>query len=466
MESNIATVTITVKPVNDPPVLEPIPDQEVNEGGELSFTIRASDVDGDPLNYAVISGPGSIAGNTYTYSAPWDGNHLDESYIVTIQASDGHGGTDAKSFRVVVHDLNRPPSLEGIPDQEVNEGASLSFAVSAVDPDGDPLSYAVISGPGEMAGNLYSYSAPWDSNHADESYTVTIQVSDGHGGTDTKSFLLTVHDINRPPTATPQSVVTDEDTPVSITLTGSDPDGDPLAFSILSSPAHGSLSGTPPVVTYSPSPNYNGLDSFSFQVADGYGGTATATVSITVNPVNDPPVAAPDWAITDEDTPLMIDVLANDSDPDGDPLSITSVGIPSHGTATIVGDRVRYDPDPGYSGTDGFTYTISDGHGGTASATVTVEVRHVNHPPVAYDDKYTTDWTMPIQITLRADDPDGDPLSYIIVERPRCTLTGTPPNLTWYPCGGITFDWFTFKVNDGEFDSNIATIGIDPPEEP
>ena len=139
---------------------------------------------------------------------------------------------------------------------------------------------------------------------------------------------------NTPPTADPQAVSTPEDTPVAITLTGSDPESDPLTFSIVpgSGPDHGALSGAPPNVTYTPDADYNGPDAFDFQVEDPSGATDTATVTITVTPVNDPPVAQDDAFTTDEDVQLAGNVLADngsgiDADVDGDALAVNTTPV-------------------------------------------------------------------------------------------------------------------------------------------
>ncbi len=110
----------------------------------------------------------------------------------------------------------------------------------------------------------------------------TFRVSDGAAFSNTATVSITVTAVNDPPAANPQSVATPEDTPRSITLTGSDPDGDPLSFAIGTPPAHGTLTGTPPNVTYTPAADYTGPDSFTFTVNDGTVTSAPATVSITV----------------------------------------------------------------------------------------------------------------------------------------------------------------------------------------
>jgi hypothetical protein len=178
---------------------------------------------------------------------------------------------------------------------------------------------------------------------------------------------------NTPPVANPQSLTTAEDVAAAITLTGSDADGDPLTFRIVTAPGHGSLTGTLPNIGYTPAANYNGADSFAFVANDGRADSAPQTVSLTVTPVNDVPVANDDAISVAIDTPVDVSVLTNDSDVDGDTLSISTASDPPHGAATMNGSQITYVPDSGFVGTDSFTYTISDGtHTDTAQVTVTV----------------------------------------------------------------------------------------------
>jgi hypothetical protein len=189
---------------------------------------------------------------------------------------------------------------------------------------------------------------------------------------------------NRAPVAGDDSAVTDEDVSVSISLldNDSDPDGDPLTLESVGSAYVGTVQYLDGSVTYTPSPNWYGSDSFTYTVVDGRGGSDTATVRITVLAVNDPPVALDDTATTPFETPMTIDVLANDSDVEGNALTVTEASSGAGGWTSISGGGVTYVPNSGFSGADSFTYTVSDGQGGSAIATVTVQVQDPPPPPV------------------------------------------------------------------------------------
>jgi hypothetical protein len=173
-----------------------------------------------------------------------------------------------------------------------------------------------------------------------------------------------------------QSVTVEEDTPTSITLGGGVGNGGAVSYVITANPSHGSLSGVAPDLTYQPDANYSGPDSFSFRVVYGAAVSAEATVSITVHKLNDKPDAQPDQATTVRNGSVTVDVLANDTDVEEDSLSVISVTSPLNGKVSITAGHtaVNYRPRSGFTGTDTFSYTVSDGEGGTATATVTITV--------------------------------------------------------------------------------------------
>jgi CSLREA domain-containing protein len=193
------------------------------------------------------------------------------------------------------------------------------------------------------------------------------------------------YEANAAPAAQPNAYIANEDTPLLVGQPGilgndSDPDADLLAASLVLGPVHGALTlNQNGSFSYMPALNFHGADSFSYRVSDGSLISPSAIVTLTVNSVNDAPIAASDLARTSSDTPLALAtaiLLSNDSDPDGDALSISGVGASSAhgGTAVLAGSSVIYTPPLHFAGTDSLTYVLNDGHGGIATGSVTIAV--------------------------------------------------------------------------------------------
>ena len=197
------------------------------------------------------------------------------------------------------------------------------------------------------------------------------------------SFTTASAPTNQPPVATGQSISTPEDTAAAITLGATDADGHPLTFSIASGPAHGTLTGTGANRVYTPAANYSGPDSFTFTAHDGTATSNLATVSITVQPVNDAPTAGSDSYSVQSGSVLSRPapgVLGNDADVDGPSLSAQLVTGVSHGTLGLTDSGAfTYTPAIGFSGLDAFTYVASDGF--LSSAAVTVSITVTAAPP-------------------------------------------------------------------------------------
>ncbi|MBY5162749.1 Ig-like domain-containing protein [Salsipaludibacter albus] len=271
------------------------------------------------------------------------------------------------------------------------------------------------------------------------------------------------------PVAADDIATTDEDVAVSIDVLANDTDadGDPLTVANVSTPAHGTaVVAADGTVTYTPAANFHGVDAFTYTADDGTSASNVATVSITVVPVNDPPVAVDDTATTDEGVAVDIDVLANDVDVDGDVLTVTSVSPPTNGTAAVGADgTVEYTPAPGFVGVDTFTSTVDDGNGGTDTATATVTVTPVDDPPVAADDTATTDEDVAVTVDVLANDTDPDGAALTV------TNLSVPPNgtavveadgtVTYTPAADFHgVDTFTYTASDGTSASDLATVTL------
>ena len=184
---------------------------------------------------------------------------------------------------------------------------------------------------------------------------------------------------NNPPIGESQSVVTEKNTAVDITLRASDADGDPLSYKIISWPIHGILTGNGSARRYTPDPDYTNSDGFMFSVEDGAGAIGTATVDIQVVPPtggNSPPVVEAQSVRTFRNT--AIDITLKASDADGDPLSYNIASWPNHGALTGNGSARTYTPNPDYAGSDGFIILVEDGAGGSDAATVSINVKRGN----------------------------------------------------------------------------------------
>jgi len=294
-------------------------------------------------------------------------------------------------------------------------------------------------------------------------YSFDVQIKDVNGLVGQRAYTLK---INTRPVADSQSVTTGQNTAKTVTLTGSDAEGDPLIFAVVNQPAQGVLSGAPPNLIYTPNSGYTGPDSFTFKTNDGQldSTIATVTVAVTANPPpNTPPVANGQNLSTQANTALPITLTGSDAD--SNPLTYSIVTNPAHGTLSGTPPAVVYTPAAGYTGPDSFTFKVNDGATDSSPATIAITVTTVpptNRAPVANDLFVLTTKDTARAIRLTASDADNDELSFTVVGNPlNGVLTGTAPNVIYTPNASFTGnDQFTFKVNDGTVDSNIATVQV------
>ncbi|HEU0010964.1 MAG TPA: Ig-like domain-containing protein, partial [Verrucomicrobiae bacterium] len=304
---------------------------------------------------------------------------------------------------------------------------------------------------------------------------------------DNASAVTTTVVFNRAPIANDDVYSVNEDELLTVPAPGvlandTDLDGNPLLIGTprpVSAPAHGTLTLNPDgSFTYQPAANYNGLDNFTYLITDGAATSAVATVTITVNPVNDSPVANDDAFTANEDMPLTIPasgVLFNDTDVDGDTLAAAVLTGPSHGTLTLNSDgSFTYTPAANYHGPDSFTYRASDGSA-SATATANITVRPVNDPPVSADDAYATDEDTALIIAAPGvlandSDLDGDTLTAAVVTGPShgtLTLNGDG-SFAYTPAANYHGpDSFTYRASDGSADATAAaSITVRPVNDP
>jgi YD repeat-containing protein len=297
---------------------------------------------------------------------------FDDKAIITIRNDDGVNNApianyDAYSF-----------ANSG---QEIPPFQTLYPLGNDSDPDGDTLTISGVTQPN--GGGLVSIKSGNTSllfnagGWGTQEFTYTI--SDGNGGLSTASFTIfagTSGGPNTPPVAVDDNATGVEDTPIVIiaTTNDTDADGNGLTITSVTTPSDGTISYAASTLTFTPDTNFNGNDSVVYTVSDGHGGVASALAFFTVTPISDAPVTVNDTGTTAFNVALTLDPRVNDTDPDSDPLTITGKTDGANGTVSFTASSVTYTPNTNWSGSDSFTYTISDGTGGTDVGTVNVTV--------------------------------------------------------------------------------------------
>ena len=471
----IGTVTVTVTSVNDAPVANADSATVVEDGNvNVSVLGNDTDADGDTLTVTSVTqgAHGAVVINPdktvkYTPAANYSGPDT-----FTYTASDGNGGTATGTVTITVTSVNDAP-MANADSATVAEDGNVNVAVlgNDTDVDGDTLTVASVTQGAHGAvvinpDKTVKYTPAANYSGPD---TFTYTASDGNGGTATATVTITVTSVNDAPVANADSATVAEDGNVNISVLGNDTDadGDTLTVALVTQGAHGTVAINPDkTVKYTPAANYNGPDTFTYTVSDGNDGSATTTVTITVTAVNDAPVANSDSTTIPEDGTVNVTVLVNDTDADGDTLSVTSITSAAHGTVGINPDKtVRYTPTPNYNGPDSLTYTVSDGHGDSATATVTITVTSVNDVPIANADSATIseDGTINLNVLFNDIDSDGDTLSVTsVTQGAHGTVTIMPDKTTKYaPAANYNGpDSYTYVVSDGNGGTATGSVTI------
>ncbi len=471
----VATVTVTVTPVNDVP--DAVNDSATtNEDTAVIVSVRSNDT--DPENNtltvtAVTQGTKGVVtingGTTVTYTPNANANGSD-SFTYTI--SDGNGGTDTATVSVTITAVNDAP--DAVNDSATtNEDTAVTVSVLDNDTDAENNTLTVTAvtqgtkGTVAINGSTTVTYTPNANANGSDSFTYTI--SDGNGGTDTATVSITITAVNDAPDAVNDSATTNEDVAVTVSVRDNDTDldNDTLTVTAVTQGAKGTVTindGT--TVTYTPNANANGSDSFTYTISDGNGGTDTATVSITITAVNDAPDAVNDSATTNEDSAVTVSVLGNDTDAENNTLTVTAVTQGTKGTVTINGGTtVTYTPNANVNGTDSFTYTISDGNGGTDTATVSITITGVNDAPDAINDAATTNEDTAVTVSVRDNDTDldNDTLTVTAVTQgTKGTVTiNSGTTVTYTPNANANgSDSFTYTISDGNGGMDTATVAI------
>jgi len=491
--STDSTVTLNVTAVNDSPTLAATQTETTTEDTPITFNLNAgSDVENDTLSYIKITNPASgaivcVGGTsrscTYTPAANFNG-----SVNFTYKTNDSALDSNTATVTINITAVNDNPVMAADQSLSTNEDTALSFTLNGatdLETATPSLQYKIVSNTTNgtisncinnstfVADVTCTYTPNANFNGSD---SFTYKAYDGAlESTTNATITFTVNAINDAPTlAATQSVSTNEDTPLTFNLTaGSDIEGDTLTYIKVTNPASGSVvctGGTSRSCTYTPSLNFNGSTTFTYKVNDSALDSTTATVTVTVNAVNDAPtLAATQTVNTNEDTPITFDLTVG-ADVDGDTLTYIKLTNPASGSLVCTGGTSRsctYTPVLNYNGSVTFTYKVNDTALDSTTSTVTINVNAINDAPtLAATQAVSTNEDTALNFSLTAGaDLDGDTLTYIIVSNPASgTLSctgGTSRACTYTPVANFNGTrTFTYKVNDGNLDSTTNTVTI------
>ncbi|MES2474680.1 MAG: Ig-like domain-containing protein [Verrucomicrobiota bacterium] len=458
IDSAPATVSLTIRPINDAPLVAHL-SVSTTRNQSLAIPLSGSDVEGNALTFAIASQPnsGSLSGTppnlVYT-----PGQNFTGTDSFSYKANDGAVDSQVASVSILVTHSNQAP-LAGSASKSTQEDTALPITLTATDADGDALAFSVISPPshGSLTGTAPNLTyIPAANFHGQDQ--LSFKVNDGSIDSPTATVAITVSPVNDAPVTASASFSTSKGTALPILLTATDPEKTTCTFTVLTQPQHGTLSGTAPNLSYLPHSSFQGSDQFTFKANDGSLDSAPATVSITVT--NAAPVVANRSLTTAEDKPVAI--VLSGTDANGDTLTFAVVAQPSNGTLTGTPPNLTYTPRPNFFGSDQIRFTASDGSLISASATISISVTSVNDAPAVATKALQTLKNQPLPIDVTGNDVENDALTYLIVEAPRHgRLGGEFPQLVYTPdLDYIGDDMFTFKANDGSLDSLTATISI------
>ena len=484
VHSSIATATIAVTPVNDPPVA--VDDSATVDEGD-TLTIEASelldndtDAENDTLAITLVgdgvNGTVLLDGMTIIYEH--DGSETTSgSFSYTM--SDGTV-TDTATVELAVAAVNDPPVAVG-DSATVDEGDTLFIEASALldnDTDAENDTLAITSVGNGVNGTVLLDGVTITYEHDGSETTsgsFSYTMSDGTV-TETATVELAVVAVNDPPVAVADMAAVNEGDTISIEASvllenDTDAENDTLAITSVGDGVNGTVLLNGMTITYEHDGSETTSGSFAYTLSDGTD-TSTAMATITVTPVNDPPIAVGDTATVEEGDTLSIEasvLLDNDTDAENDTLSINSVGKGVNGMVLLDGMTITYEHDGSETTTGSFTYTISDGTD-TFTATATITVTPVNDPPIAVVDSATVDEgdTLSIEASALLDndtDAENDTLSITSVgDGVNGTVLLDGMTITYEHDGSeTTTGSFTYTISDGTDTSTaMATITVNP----
>ena len=396
-------------------------------------------------------------GQNFVYTPNLGARGLD-SFLV--RANDSKDDSLPQTIWVAINAVNKAP-VALAQSITLAEDSTASVSLGGSDPEGFPLTFAVVKQP--TKGALTRSGANWIYTPNPDYYgsdNFTFRASDGILTSAEATISLSILSVNDIPNAIGQTIAAVVRVPTAIVLAGSDKESSSFTYKITRTPTKGVLSGVAPNLVYTATAGSTGSDSFSFRVNDGSDESADAEVRVALTADNLPPVAGSQNLILAEDT--LKTIVLSGQDPENAELTYTVISQPVKGTLSGRLPNLIYTPLTNAIGSDTFTFKVSDGLSSSTEAVVSLTITPVNDSPVARSDSYESKDRAAVSIQLIGSDIDSSVITYKIKSDPtKGSLSGQAPNLIYTPMTNVLgVDSFTFVVNDGAVDSDPATVTV------
>jgi len=458
--SESAHITICIISVNDPPQLN-FTQIQIDEDTSFSLSTIASDPDGDFVYCYIQRAPEngvispSFPDRIYTPNA----NFFGQDYFI-FYLHDGQVFSDNIRMNIDVKPINDKPLVF---DQYITlqEDSKKRITLDGSDLENDHLVFKIENAPkhGGISGISPDLFYTPNPNYFGTD-VFTYKANDGQIDSEIAYCYLTIKASNDQPTANDMTISLSEGQSVVFSLSGNDADNSPLSYIIQSTPDYGKLTGMLPDLTYTPNNGFHGNDHFTYQVDDGQNLSELASIHLIVTPNNEPPVVEDITISVIENTPKSITLVG--TDPNSNQLDFSIVKYPEHGEIKGNFPCIIYVPQKDYSGVDKFTYKANDGFSNSRPGQVLIMIKHLNYPPEAFSERIIIAKNTAKRFYLNVSDKNNDDLSLTLVIHPKHgQLSGDFPFVTYTPDINFSgFDSFSFTVNDGLLNSNVAEVKI------
>jgi hypothetical protein len=411
--------------------------------GQITFAHDdLNDDTGKPILIIQEASHGSLNDRTYTPNPGFEG-----ADTILWKTTDGKNESNVAVATLIVGNVGANDAPVAVDRTvEVREDTPITVTVTCTDANNDPLFYQLVEPPQHgqyqwLAPNQVVYTPTLEFVGVDH---FTFRSYDGRDFSNVSTITLTVGAVNDAPVVLAQPITTTRNSNAAINLFAQDAEGEPISYTVVSSPTHGVLSGAAPTLLYTPNPDFTGADSLQVQASDAQGAATVATIHVTILPTNTAPLAESLVFTTSEESAVTVNLTASDAD--GDALHYSVVTSPTHGLLTGAGAAWIYTPNPGFTGREDFTFQASDGQAHSTVATVTINV--VAAPAVAsvaglvFDDQNgngqpdaNETGVHGLQVTLTAADPQANQ-----------TFTITTDSIGGWRIDGVPLGQYTLRI--------------------